>query len=87
MTDRSITLIVQGKESERLQVNAGVLQGSPLSLILFLFYNADLLDLCRNLAARTTAIGFVDNVNILVYSPTTKSNYKKLEGIHRKCLQ
>ena len=87
MTDRSTTLIVQGKESERLRVNAGVPQGSPLSPILFLFYNADLLDLCCNPAARTTAIGFIDDVKILVYGPSTESNCRKLEATHRKCLE
>ena len=68
-------------------MNAGVLQGSPLSPILFLFYNADLLDLCCNLAARTIAIGFIDNINILVYRPSIESNYRKLEATYRKYLE
>jgi Reverse transcriptase (RNA-dependent DNA polymerase) len=46
MTDRTTTLIVQGQESEAFPVEAGVPQGSTLSPILFLFYNAELLDIC-----------------------------------------
>ena len=72
---------------ERLWVNAGVPQGSLLFSILFLFYNADLLDLCCNPAARTTAIGFIDDVNILVYGPSTESNCRKLEATYRKYLE
>jgi hypothetical protein len=87
MTNRYTSLVVQGVESEKRRVNAGVPQGSPLSPVLFLFYNADLLDICHSPKARTTAVGFVDDVNILAYGPTTESNCRKLETIHQKCLQ
>ena len=87
ITNRSTTLVVQGEESTARKVNAGVPQGSPLSPILFLFYNADLLDICCSPAGRTSAVGFVDDVNVLVYSPTIEGNCKKLEAIHQKCLQ
>jgi len=63
-----------------------VLQGFLLLLILFLFYNAELLDLCYNPIARTLVVRFVDNVNILVYSLNTEGNYRQLETIHKKCL-
>jgi hypothetical protein len=32
-------------ESEEYRVDIGIPQGSPLSLILYLFYNADLLEI------------------------------------------
>jgi hypothetical protein len=86
MTDRETTLVVQGIESESRRIGAGVPQGSLLSPILFLFYNAELLDLCCNPTARTSAVGFVDDVNILVYGLNTEGNCRQLETIHKKCL-
>ena len=87
ITNRYILLVVQGVELEKRRVNARVPQGSLLLLVLFFFYNADLLDICYSPKAQTTAVGFVDNVNVLAYGPTTESNCRKLETIHQKCLQ
>ena len=42
---RSTRLRFNGVESERICTNAGVPQGSPISPILYMFYNADLLDI------------------------------------------
>lgn len=47
MTNRRTTLVIQGVETEAFSVPAGVPQGSPLSPILFLFYNSELLELCQ----------------------------------------
>jgi len=86
MTDRETTLVVQGTELESRWIGAGVPQGSLLSPILFLFYNAELLDICYNPAARTVAVGFVDNVNILTYGPSIEGNCRRLEEVYQKCL-
>ena len=86
MTDRETTLVVQGIESESRRIGAKVPQGSPLLPILFLFYNAELLNLCYNPIARISAVGFVDNVNILTYGLNTEGNCRQLETIHKKCL-
>jgi Reverse transcriptase (RNA-dependent DNA polymerase) len=86
MTNRKTRLVVQGIESVTLQVNAGVPQGSPLSPILFLFYNAELLEICNRSGVRTAGIGFVDDINILAYGPSTDSNCRQLERTHERCL-
>ena len=86
MTDRKTTLVVQGEESANLQVNAGVPQGSPLSPILFLFYNAELLEICNASGIRTSGIGFMDDVNMLAYGSSTEGNCRQLERTHRKCI-
>jgi hypothetical protein len=44
LTGWSTTLVVNKEETAPCQLNAGVLQGSLLSPILFLFYNALLLE-------------------------------------------
>ena len=68
MTDRRMTLIIQGSETESFPVLAGVPQGSPLLPILFLFYNSELLDLCQQPKEGLSAIGFADDINMLAYS-------------------
>jgi hypothetical protein len=83
---RQTTLLLQGRESMSRKVPGGVPQGSPLSPILFLFYNAGLLELCENHKLRTTGIGFIDDANILAYGLLTSGNYIALEQIHVKLL-
>jgi hypothetical protein len=87
MTDRTTTLLFQGEESEPRRLLASLPQGSPLSPILFLFYNAELIELCNNPRERLSAIGFVDDVNILAYGPTTQGNCSRLQQAHSKCLE
>jgi retron-type reverse transcriptase len=55
-------------------VAVGIPQGSPVSPILYLFYNADLLESCENLRLYMSATGFVDDVNILMYGESTERN-------------
>ena len=66
-------------------VSVGIPQGSLISPILYLFYNADLLESCESIRLRTSATGFVDDVNILTYSESTEQNCKKLAEIHEQC--
>ena len=78
--------MVQGQELEPFLVTARVLQGSILLLILFLFYNAELLDICNQLQQRLLVIGFANNVNILIYRRSIEINCYILEHIHLRCL-
>ena len=87
MTDRTTTLVIQGQESEPFRVEAGVPQGSTLSPILFLFYSAELLDICNQPRQRLSAVGFADDTNILTYGRSTENNCRTLERTHNKCLE
>ena len=53
-------------------------------LILFLFFVSDLLDIVDNEVLRVLRSGFVDNINILIYSLLIEKNYRVLEEIHYK---
>jgi hypothetical protein len=87
ITSRSTTLVIQGHETQEFQVEAGVPQGSPLSPILFLFYIAELLQLCNRPKEGLSAIGFADDVNLLVYSQSTEANCCKLESTYKKLVE
>ena len=86
VTNYTIIIKVVEGESQRFQVNIGIPQGSPISLILFLFFVSDLLDIVDNEALRVLGSGFVNDINILTYSSTIERNYKVLEETYSKCL-
>ena len=57
-------------------------QNSFISFILYLFFNADLLELIDRLKIKITIINFVNNINLLIYKKFTKKNYIILKHIH-----
>ena len=63
------------------------MQGSPLSVILFLLYNSSLVEICENKRLRTTEIGFVNDLNIIAYGPSTEGNYTALEELHDQLIK
>ena len=64
----------------------GIPQGSPVSPILFLFFNKDLVDFCTRGTGKVSAISFVDDVNILVVGSSTESNCRVLEHVYHSCI-
>lgn len=83
LTDRLTILKTNEYTSEKIYISTGIPQGSPLSPILFLFYNLPLLEKL-NLEPNTHLTRFVDNIAILVESNTTKDNNTKLLNIHKR---
>lgn len=64
----------------KLSIDLGLPQGSPLLSILYLFYNADLLD--DNTKKSVEVQGFIDNITLLVIGKSTRDNYQKLAKNH-----
>ncbi len=64
----------------------GVSQGSPLSPILFLFYNADLIDIRNSTDRPAIGIGFVDDANALAFGKSSEETCSVLKDIHSDCL-
>jgi hypothetical protein len=75
-----------GGESSLFDIEGGVLQGSPLSVVLFILYNSELFDICRRPRAGISGVGFADDLIALAYSKTTRANCIKLEELHKDCL-
>ncbi|KAK8036725.1 hypothetical protein PG994_015222 [Apiospora phragmitis] len=77
---RTATILVNGHTSESRNLpQAGLPQGSPLSPILFLFFNADLVQ--RRIDCYGGAIAFVDEFTAWVTGPTAQSNREGIEAI------
>jgi hypothetical protein len=87
LTERFTTLMINGTELEAFELLAGVLQGSPLSVILYLLYTEEIIRLYNKPNVGIYGIGFVDDINVLVYGPSTGTNCAKLAKVNDKCLE
>ncbi|KJZ68933.1 hypothetical protein HIM_11676 [Hirsutella minnesotensis 3608] len=78
---RTASVVVNGYTSEQRELpQAGLLpQGSPLSPILFLFFNADLVQ--RRIKAESGSIAFVDDYSAWVTGPTAEANREGIQAI------
>ena len=84
MSNRSTSIRLGDFESSVEKIDIGIPQGLSIFLILYLFYNADLLDDYYDISISIDSIGFIDDINILTYSKSLERNYKNLEKVYRK---
>ncbi len=71
----------------KCSVNINISQDFLLSLILYLFYNANLLKACDDIKLRINFINFMNDINILIYKEFTKCNCRVLNEIYDRCEQ
>ncbi|CZR70250.1 uncharacterized protein PAC_20151 [Phialocephala subalpina] len=83
LTDRSTVISFDTFKSEVYKTPTGIPQGSPLSPILYLFYNADLVEIC-NQEPNTIATGYIDDVAILRWGGSTEETYNGLARTMQK---
>ncbi|KAH7471925.1 hypothetical protein FOMA001_g13244 [Fusarium oxysporum f. sp. matthiolae] len=84
-SERTATIVINGQSSEsRPLPQAGLPQGSPLSPMLFLFFNADLVQ--TQIDRNGGAIAFVDDYTAWVSGPTAQSNRRGIQAIIDKAL-
>mgnify|MGYP002718720533 FL=1 len=82
---RTATIQINGQPSEVQDLpQPGLPQGSPLSPILFLFFNADLVQ--RQIDCQGGAIAFVDDFTAWVTGPTAQSNRGGIDAIIHEAL-
>jgi hypothetical protein len=83
---RTATIVVSGQASEVRELEqAGLPQGSPLSPILFLFFNADLVQ--QRIDQNGRAIAFVDDYTAWVVGPSAAENKERLQAIVQRATE
>ena len=87
LQDRQSTIQIVFEESDLRPVQSGIPQGSPISPILYLFFNEELVRICNGFGLQSSAIGFVDDINILTWSNSTERNCTALARIHSQCCE
>ena len=82
LKERKSSITFEKKTSAISRVNAKISQKFSVLFILYLFFNANLLKICKQLKRKTIFIEFVDNVNVLTYNTNTEKNCKTLKKLH-----
>jgi hypothetical protein len=76
---RSTMLKFDGHTSDPITIDNGIGQGDPLSMILYQFYNADLLDIPRDLSE--DALAYVDDTILVATAESFQEAHSKLESM------
>jgi ribonuclease HI/exonuclease III len=79
LQERKTTLKFDGYESDPIHIDNGIGQGDPLSMVLYQFYNADLLDIPKD--DSENAIAYVDDSLMLATAKTFKNAHRKLSDM------
>ena len=87
LQNRTTRLTFDGYTSESLSTPTGIPQGSPLSPILYLFYNADLIEISNQPGIKIDSSKYIDDVGLLTYSQSTEENYSNLTKAHAECVK
>ena len=67
------------------KINADILQRFFISSILFLFFNASLIEKCKALRIKIEVLNFINDINILVYDKFTEEICRTLSKVHDVC--
>jgi exonuclease III len=83
LKNRSTTLRFDDHTSRPIEINNGIGQGDPLSMILYQFYNADLVEI-PNKNGGETAIAYVDDAIISASADTFEETHEILKEMMTK---
>lgn len=72
--------------SEPKQIPCGLPQGSPLSVILYILYNSNLLQLSDTTSLKSTSIGYVDEIVHLAAGKNLDDALRRINGIAERFL-
>src|SRR5436309_14930955 len=87
LTGWRIRLSFSDYESHWFDTETGILQGSTLSLALFIFFVSDLLQQFQEVKDNVLGLGFVDDTILVTWGDSAESNCKWLMMLHDKCMR
>jgi len=73
--------------SESIRISTGIPQGSILSPILFLFFGAEILDICERSGASISGLAFVNDTTVLAYEDSTAETCRILDKVYKKLVK
>ncbi len=77
------TLLRFNKQTSNMhKINANISQRFLISLILFLFFNASLIEKCNALKIKIEVLDFINNINILAYDKFIEEISRTLSKVH-----
>lgn len=77
LQDRNTRLKFDDYQSDPMPIDNGIGQGDPLSMLLYIIYNADILDIPTGM--EEGAAGYVDDAYLIATGPSFKETTKKLK--------
>ncbi len=87
LKDQRIIITIDDYMMMKCSINVNISQDSLLSLILYLFYNVNLLKACDDIKLKTNFTNFVNDINILIYKEFIKRNCRVFSKIYDRCKQ
>ena len=85
LENRETLLIFDEQTSDMREINADISQKFLISSILFLFFNASLIEKCEALRIKIEVLDFINDINILVYDRFTEEICRTLSKAHDVC--
>ena len=86
ISKKQIKLRLSNYTFDWMNTNIDISQSSLLSLILYLFYNANLLNTLNDDESNSIVVEYIDDIAILVTRTSQKKNIKKLRKLHDRVL-
>ena len=83
LTNRRTRLRFDDYTSELMDITNGIGQGDPLSMLLYILYNADLLEIPDN-ELKEDALGYVDDIALLAIGEDFKESTQRLKTMMTK---
>ena len=87
LKNKNIILIIEKYTQTKRWISVNISQNFLLSLILYLFYNVNLLKTCKNIKLHFSITDFVNNINILTYNKFIKQNCNVLKKAWNKVFE
>jgi exonuclease III len=85
LKDRTTILKLTEYESPKTVISIGIPQGSPVSPILYLFYNSELIEDCEKyLREGVETSGYADDIGLIAQGPNTATTTKILTKVHEE---